>query len=704
MILLKTLQLNNFLSHEDTKIDFTSSEKLLVDGKSGGGKSSITEGILWCLYGKGRVDNRSLVRRGTKTATVSLQLSDGPSIFIITRSVSSTGKNTLTITKNSGKSGQFLPIERVGLKDLQDWIEGKFLRSSYELFTNSVAYPQDNEASFVKASASKRKDLLLEIVGAKGFDDLYEKARLALSDNQLESALTSNEIKNAEETISKSKELADKYDFFKEQEEKSSVTIDSFKLTERDLEAKINNISSISNDLANNKRIRSMLINSIDKIDVQLSDDQKLITEHNNLNINSARNDVLGLEKLTIEENTLQQELENNSIAQQKVNAHLANRPSVFDYSVEIAEINKRLIILMKDVGKCPAGDKCPFIVPIKGQIDYLTEQLTEKSVKSINEQDAMRLWEQKLSSLPPIKDTSVLYLKQKELREKISVLSRSKEVITKYDSFTQTLDEINARKVKLESDKMEFKENLNQTDMKIKELEDIINTFDVNRVNSDLANLRIMIQQVQKAKEEATLNVSLALTAQNTIKEASDALLRLQNTIKKGNEDKESLELLKEAFSPRGIRAVVVDYIIPQLESKINDILSQLSDFRIRLDTQQAKLSEEEGVKEGLFLTVINDCGEEMSYQNYSGGEKNRITIAISEGLASLTSIMGFRIMDEMIVGLNAEMIIDFVEILLKLQEKYPQVICISHIPEVKEVFEKVITITKVNGISKIN
>ena len=63
MILLKTLQLNNFLSHENTEIHFGENEKTLIDGQSGAGKSSIFEAIIWGLYGQGRADNKSLVRK-----------------------------------------------------------------------------------------------------------------------------------------------------------------------------------------------------------------------------------------------------------------------------------------------------------------------------------------------------------------------------------------------------------------------------------------------------------------------------------------------------------------------------------------------------------------------------------------------------------------------------------------------------------------
>src|SRR3990167_8582948 len=270
MILLKELKLNNFLSHEDTQITFKENEKLLLDGKSGSGKSSITEAILWTLYGKGRSENRSLIRRGAKMATTSLKLTDGQRETLITRTVSSAGKNTLTITQNTGSKGQFLPIERTGLKDTQDWIEKEFLRASYELFTNSVAYPQENENSFVKANASRRKDLLLEIVRAGNFDELYDKTRDAIRVNELESADISAKIDGFEITIKNSEEIANKYDFYKKEVEDASLKIEGLVIIEKDLEKKINSVTDITRQIGDKRTTRQILTNNVSSITDQL--------------------------------------------------------------------------------------------------------------------------------------------------------------------------------------------------------------------------------------------------------------------------------------------------------------------------------------------------------------------------------------------------------------------------------------------------
>jgi DNA repair exonuclease SbcCD ATPase subunit len=58
---------------------------------------------------------------------------------------------------------------------------------------------------------------------------------------------------------------------------------------------------------------------------------------------------------------------------------------------------------------------------------------------------------------------------------------------------------------------------------------------------------------------------------------------------------------------------------------------------------------------------------------------------------------------MDENIVSLDKESTESFVVVLEKLQKKFPQLFVISHLQEVKDIFEKKITVVKVNGTSKI-
>ena len=166
--------------------------------------------------------------------------------------------------------------------------------------------------------------------------------------------------------------------------------------------------------------------------------------------------------------------------------------------------------------------------------------------------------------------------------------------------------------------------------------------------------------------------------------------------------EKKRKVALIKDAFGSKGVETVVLDYLLPKLEDQINIVLAKLSDFRIRLDTQR-KSTDGDSVIEGLYITIINETNEEMAYENYSGGEKLKITVAISEALASMQKV-GFRLFDETFLGLDENSTESFAKILAILQGKFQQILCISHLPQIKDLFDIKLLVTKAKGISQVN
>ena len=362
------------------------------------------------------------------------------------------------------------------------------------------------------------------------------------------------------------------------------------------------------------------------------------------------------------------------------------------------------MIPLVAESGSCPAGDKCPFTIPIQGQIKYLKEQIAEREFKAKSEKELFDLWEIKGKTIviPSSTDRVSDYDKLQSYKQAIKDLSKAKELVIQYETLQQTVESIHNRSLNLNNQKLELNKELITIDTDIKIKRDLLEAIDVNKLNIALSTVRIHIQELRKKIEEYAIGTAMAVKARDAISIDCTKVDAIKALIDKGQEEVSRAYLLKTALGSSGIKAVVIDYLVPQLEDRINTVLGQMSDFKIRLDTQRAKM-DDEGVTEGLFITVVNDRKEELSFDNYSGGEKVKITIAISEALASLMNQIGFRIMDENIVSLDKESTEGFVEVLTKLQDKFPQLIVISHLQEVKDMFENKVEIIKVNGVSQI-
>ena len=222
----------------------------------------------------------------------------------------------------------------------------------------------------------------------------------------------------------------------------------------------------------------------------------------------------------------------------------------------------------------------------------------------------------------------------------------------------------------------------MSESENKVKELKNTINELDNTTI--DLSALLSMDKTNKKIVDKTKIELKL-----------------LQGKTKDSKKDIESLKILKEAFSNNGIKAIVIDYVIPRLEDKINTILSQLSDFRVRLDTQRKGVNDDR-TKEGLFIDIINESGEILSFESYSGGEKMKINMAIFEALASLSHI-DFRVFDETFLALDQESSESFLEVIKEIRKNVRQFVCISHMQNIKDFFQDKVNIVKINGDSSI-
>ena len=377
----------------------------------------------------------------------------------------------------------------------------------------------------------------------------------------------------------------------------------------------------------------------------------------------------------------------------------MGEQPITRDFNKEIEEINRQLIILMKQPEeKCP---QCGFKLPNEYKDNtskHLQEELVHKNKDKDEYDKSLLAYEEKIKVLgeKPIFDNTKIKILEDSIytneQKKISLdtLIRDKDFrkITYQEKVTAKLEEIKEKENKITILEDEIKILIQEITSKT-ELED--------KENNLISKKRILETELNSI----TGDLSLAKNAKSRVISSEEQLKKINATTKELNVKIGALTKLKMALGTNGIKAMVVDIIVPELEDRINYILAKLSDFRIKIETQKSS-ADGDSVIEGLYLIIRNDVGEEMDFSSYSGGEKMRISMAISEGLASLQKF-AFRIIDENIVGLDAITIENFTDVMLKLKEDIQQLIIVSHIPQIADIFEDKIEVRKINGNSEI-
>lgn len=701
MLLLHEVNLTDFLSHHKTVIKFAPQQSLLIDGKIGSGKSSICDALVWALYGIARSDNKSLIRRGAKSALVRVILIDDKdkSIeFIIERSITNSGKHEFKVLEKSGKS--YVPVKTTGIRGTQEHLENIILRSSYLLFINSIVHLQNNDETFVNQPAVKRKDLILEIIKAADYDEYLKKAKELLQDNNSKAEVSEAKIESAKHLIEEQQEKASRVTEYeaedvrlKKQAEEAEATYKVLQTKQQELGNKILAFTFKKSELT---QIEQTQATHVDK----LASLNKRIIELSSINIEELKEKVKVLEEKRQELSVLEKVKDQETQWTMTMAELIRTSPIDRGFDSQIEEINKQIIeTIGEPVEKCQkCGTPYPKMEERRQQrLASLEQSLVERQKDKRDLEEAKVAHNSKIGLLGPRpvadnKKINALKLEIKELEEfekKLAIAENSQKII---DEAVKDIETITLDQTLLQQKKKALEEELTGVDAVKQEEEKSQKTLsEQNEIKQMIIGMQMENRGRLMVAQEATLSVN----------KSKKEVASLSAELKVINEDKEALNAIKDAFGPNGLRAIVIDYVIPNLEDKINNVLQKLSDFRVRLDTQKSGAGKDV-VLEGLFITIINGEGQELDFSNYSGGEKLKIVTAISEALAEIQNI-GFRVLDELFIGLDDESISGFTNVMIELQERFSQMICISHLQQIKDIFSDKITVTKINGVSQI-
>lgn len=709
MILLRKITIKDFLSHSDTTIEFNPRNKALIDGSSGSGKSSILDAIIWSIYGMGRSDNRSLVRRGEKKASVCLELTRRndneirEDTVIITRSVTPTGKHTLEVAiEQPDGSRAAYPLQ--GVRELQAWIDKDLIGASYLLFVNSVAYVQGNPESFVSQTAPKRKELLLEIIKSEDYKKYYENARQRLIELGNDQNRASGQIMELEARLGALQARTGDRSVHLKAITDNSALIKDIEPKIKDLEEKSAALKAASKTIDVLEVARDTAREDV----VTFTDD--LVAKREQIARKPALETLLNgvpsyetdVKETTKHLDEIHRTLTNATEVEQKRSEIMGRRPIPTTDIGELSRIKEKLVHL-ETQPVCPSGQDCPYYGDHDEEVGKLKKQIGEFELRMASDVLAMTAWKQEVERLPPSSNMrevmSEMQQAETHLKNLEKELSTLKEIQKEVDVILEIESKLPALELSLETKGQKYEELCKQ----VEEAKDAAKWDEINTVDNDLLTAR-------NVRDIYSAHVVRATAALETIDRDEEEAGKVEKQIKtiKGQELNALAEktrkvgMVKEAFGSKGIETMVIDYLLPKLEDRINEILSKLSDFRVRLDTQR-KSADGESTVEGLFITILNEANEEMPFESYSGGEKLKISVSISEALATLQKV-GFRLFDETFIGLDENSTESFAEVIGSLQKDFSQVLCISHLIQIKEMFDTKITVIKNGGISYVS
>jgi DNA repair protein SbcC/Rad50 len=172
------LQLTNFLSYRETAVlDFTGIHLACISGLNGAGKSSLLDAMTWALFGKSRsksdddLVNRQAALNGDQ-AEIGLTFDLENNTYRVLRRKKAGRSVVLELQMHTGDD-RWKSLTEGGVRETQAAIE-KLLRMNYDTFINASFLLQGQADEFTTKTASKRKEILADLLGVSQWDQYRE--------------------------------------------------------------------------------------------------------------------------------------------------------------------------------------------------------------------------------------------------------------------------------------------------------------------------------------------------------------------------------------------------------------------------------------------------------------------------------------------------------------------------------------------------
>ncbi|MBL4587713.1 SMC family ATPase [Candidatus Babeliales bacterium] len=216
---------------------------------------------------------------------------------------------------------------------------------------------------------------------------------------------------------------------------------------------------------------------------------------------------------------------------------------------------------------------------------------------------------------------------------------------------------EIEYRSVKVE--KNEIEQKLEQTQ---KQLETLL--IEQSKASNELQRIDILITQSQKQTK----------------------------VIKTLQEEVNQYQTLAQAFSKNGIPALLIEEMVPEIESEANRLLQKLTNNQAQIFIESVRDLKKGGVKETLDIHISDSAGI-RPYEMFSGGEAFRIDLALRISISKLLArrsgtALQTLIIDEGFGSQDEEGLQKIMDALYKIQNDFAKIIIVSHLPLMKDNF----------------
>jgi exonuclease SbcC len=635
--MLQSVELENFLSHKNTKLTFDRGVTVFV-GPNGVGKSSIIDAVTFALFGEHiRKTTKGLLRRGSNQAYTKVEFSIGSRQFEAVRKIDS--KGTVGAVLNEKINDGLIPLaagERKQFGESMTKTIESLIGLDFEKLKVASIVQQGELQAIIEADPKKFKELINAIIGIDKLDIAYEsmrkitehfrttvRSRLDYDDTNIDMLekridILSKEIKLLEPQKNKLEEdkALQEYEFIRMQQEIES---------EAPKELKIKEIQNKKDDLL------KYLRNSISTIKREIIEKERKLSEcTDSLSIVSLRSQV--------ESDIIQAQLEIDRIQQESKEA--GEKMAMIRSQQDL--VNRLHLV----DGKCPVCDS---------KVDKLNPLFEEEHLRS--ELDILK---NKIEVLA--KDDTIVRNKKREHDLKLQQIIKAEGVLSLNNIRSQndliTLREevrrlqVNVKDIPFNVDTKSLKQYsideysidvINSISVLVEDTQD----FDINKFSS----LKTKLEQHRKILSVLDQDIGAVNTKLNMCREESGKIALVLSELYYVKQYISSLETIRsQIYNRDGPVAVSLrSWALSTISQKASEYLAI---FNVKIQ----RISLEEKTRD--LVITCHSGNLELDLESLSGGEKVSVALALRLGMAHLmgSSNLNLIILDEPTTHLDQE------------------------------------------------
>ena len=674
---------NLFNYGEGNKIDFTNYTGITgIYGRNFSGKSSIIDSLLFTVYNsisKNSRKNLNIINNNKTEGFGQVKIKRGNKIYTIRRESSKYLKKLKGSETVEAKTNVDFNSWDIGTEETES-LNGltradtdknimKYFGTLDDFLITSMS-SQLGALAFINEGSTRRKEILAKFLDLEIFDKKFKTAREDAAEIKskikvLDGVDHDQEIKKAQKDL-----LNNEAASMKRKNNCESLKKDIYQFRD-DIQALENKISSVPTELIDVASIR----NSIVKVEKELHgyndkiEEKKEQTQKNKNKVTKANNFI--------------REFNRDSLITQKDN-YVKLEESLNNLMLEIKDSDSKLLRAQKQVSllkEVPCGSEFSHCKFIRGAYEAQKEMPLIEIGKATTES--------KMMDIRTSADSIDIKGVENSLNKFNELLDIKKDLESRIPTDELVVENLNSKKLIAEHQLKELKEKesfyLDNKEV-IEDLEGVIS----EKRNKE-KDLEICTGELEVCERELLSLYKLHGFSEHQIENLESEKTKCENL----KSDYEAHDLYMRCMHPNGIAYNIIKKSLPTINSEISKILANVVGFQVFFETDDKRLD----------IYIQQPDRDPSPLEMASGAEKTVAAMAIRLAFTNISSLPKSQlfVLDEPGTALDAERMEGFVRILEITTSIFKTVILISHLDNLKDAADSIITIEKKDGYANV-